>query len=98
MVLAGRSAGLNVYTLCDDAALVTTSLALQRHLHAGEWALALRRCADWQAHARQLAPHWTAHADLLFARVNALAEAAAQTPDAPVVAPVAFGARALDKT
>jgi len=98
VVLAGRSAGMDVYTLCDDAALVTTSLALQRNLHAGEWALALRRCADWQAHARQLAPHWTAHADLLFVRVNALAEAAAQTPDAPVVAPVAFGARALDKT
>ncbi|MBU0748038.1 MAG: adenylate/guanylate cyclase domain-containing protein [Gammaproteobacteria bacterium] len=98
VVLAGRSTGLEVYTLCDDAALVATSLALQRHLHAGEWALALRRCADWQAHARQLAPHWTAHADLLFARVNALAEAAAQAPDAPVDAPVAFGARALDKS
>jgi class 3 adenylate cyclase len=87
VVLAGRSTGLDVYTLCDDAALVTTSLALHHHLQAGEWALALRRCADWQAHAHFLAPQWVAHADLLHARVQAAAQAAAnaaaQTPGAP---------------
>ncbi|MBT9514487.1 MAG: adenylate/guanylate cyclase domain-containing protein [Acidovorax sp.] len=94
VVLAGRSTGLDVYTLCDDAALVTTSLALHHHLQAGEWPLALRRCADWQAHAQCLAPQWVAHADLLYARVQAVAEAAAQTPDAPV----GFRARALDKS
>ncbi|MFY3386045.1 CHASE2 domain-containing protein [Paracidovorax sp. MALMAid1276] len=94
VVLAGRSSGLAVYTPCDDAALVTTSLALHQHLLAGQWPLALARCADWQAHARQLAPQWQAHADNLHARVQALAEAAAQAPAEPVV----FEARALDKS
>ncbi|MFN4117244.1 CHASE2 domain-containing protein [Acidovorax sp.] len=94
VVLAGRSTGLSVYTPCDDAALVTTSLALHQHLLAGDWRLALVRCADWQAHARLLAPQWEAHADQLYARVQALAEAAAQAP----AAAVQFSARALDKS
>ena len=93
VVLAGRSAGLDVYTLCDDMALVATSLALHRQLQACEWALALESCADWQAHARLVAPQWLAHADLLFFRVQALVQAAAQTPPAPLC----FHARALEK-
>jgi len=98
VVLAGRSMGLDVYTLCDDAALVTTSLALHHHLQAGEWALALRRCADWQAHAHCLAPQWVAHADLLHARVQAAAQAAANAAAQTPGAPAGFSARALDKS
>lgn len=98
VVLAGRSTGLDVYTLCDDAALVTTSLALHHHLQAGEWALALRRCADWQAHAHFLAPQWVAHADLLHARVQAAAQAAANAAAQTPGAPAGFSARALDKS
>lgn len=94
VVLAGRSTGLDVFTLCDDAALVTTSRALQHHLQAREWALALARCADWQAHAQLLAPQWVAHADLMCARVRAAADAAAHTQGASA----GFGARALDKS
>lgn len=97
VVLAGRSIGIDVYTLCDDPALVALGSALQAHLQAGEWALALQRSADWQAHAQQLAPHWCAHADQLHARVKGLAGAAVvSTPCAP--APLAFSARALDKS
>ena len=93
VVLAGRSAGLDVYTLCDDTALVATSLALHRQLQACEWALALESCAAWQAHARLVAPQWLAHANLLFFRVQALVQAAAQTPRVPLC----FHARALEK-
>jgi len=100
VVLAGRSAGIDVYTHCDDAALVAISQALHAHLQAGEWALALQCCEDWQAHARSLAPQWLKHAIQLHSRVQALANAesnsdsAAQTPG--VVSP--FSARALDKS
>lgn len=94
VVLAGRSTGIDVYTLCDDAALVTISLALHGHLQAGDWASALQCCADWQAHARSLAPQWLAHADQLRNRVQTLADTAAQTPGVLF----AFNARALDKS
>ena len=92
VVLAGRSSGLDVYTVCDDLTLVTTSLALHRHLQVGEWALALARCADWQDHARLQAPQWAAQADQLYARVRAVADAAAQG------VPAGFSARALEKS
>ena len=94
VVLAGRSTGMDVYTVCDDLALVSTSQALHRHLQAGEWELALARCADWQAHARSLAPQWLAQADRLHARITDAADAAAQ----PQRAAAGFGARALDKS
>lgn len=100
VVLAGRSAGIDVYTLSDDQALVAVSQALHGHLQAGAWAQALQCCADWQAHARSLAPQWLAHANQLHSRVQALANtdgntnSAAQTPG--VVSP--FSARALDKS
>ena len=94
VVLAGRSTGMDVYTVCDDLALVSTSQALHRHLQSGEWELALARCADWQAHARSLAPQWLAQADRLHARTRDAADAAAQ----PQGAAAGFGARALDKS
>jgi adenylate cyclase len=94
VVLAGRSTGIDVYTLCDDAALVTISLALHGHLQVGDWASALQSCADWQAHARSLAPQWLAHADQLRNRVQTLADTAVQTPGVLF----AFSARALDKS
>ena len=94
VVLAGRSTGMDVYTVCDDLALVSTSQALHRHLQSGEWELALARCADWQAHARSLAPQWLAQADRLHARITDAADAAAQ----PQRAAAGFGARALDKS
>ena len=81
-----------MYTVCDDLTLVTTSLALHRHLQVGEWALALARCSDWQDHARLQAPQWAAQADQLYARVRAVADAAAQG------VPAGFSARALEKS
>ena len=104
VVLAGRTAGIDVYTLSDDAAMVATSLALHVHLQAGAWAQALQCCADWQAHARAQAPLWLAHAEQLRGRVQVLADAsvnaaaatdiAAQTPGVASL----FSARALDKS
>ena len=93
VVLAGRSAGLDVYTPCDDATLVATSQALHHHLQAAEWAAALACCAQWQAHAHHQAPQWAQHAEQLQARVLALADTASQAP----ATPPSFGARALDK-
>ncbi|WP_158616815.1 adenylate/guanylate cyclase domain-containing protein [Acidovorax sp. FJL06] len=93
VVLAGRSAGLDVYTPCDDAALVATSQALHLHLQAAEWGPALARCAQWQAQAQGHAPQWGPQANQLAARVQALADAAAQA----CVVPLPFAARALDK-
>jgi adenylate cyclase len=110
VVLAGRSAGIDVYTLCDDAALVATSLALHGHLQAGEWALALRCCVDWQAraHAHALAPQLLAHADQLRSRVQALADTdsnsnsnSSDTTTTNAQSPgvvSTFRARALDKS
>jgi adenylate cyclase len=100
VVLAGRSAGIDVYTVCDDTALVAISLALHAHLQAGEWTPALQCCASWQAHARSMAPQWLVHATQLYCRVQAYAntvsnsDSAAQTPG--MVPP--FSARALDKS
>lgn len=90
VVLAGRSSGIDVYTPCDDTALVSISLALQSHVHAGRWAQALACCTAWQAHAAQLAPVFAAQASRLQARVEALADAT------PGLSGAAF-ARALDK-
>lgn len=65
VVLAGRSTGIEVYTPCDDPALVAISLALQGHLTAGRSAEARQCCAEWRAHAAQHAPQWLPHADRL---------------------------------
>lgn len=93
VVLAGRSAGVDVYTLCDDPELVAISLALHGHLQAGQWAQAQQCCAHWRARAAAHVPQWLAHADALQARLQAQA-AAAPASDSPM----AFSARALDKT
>ena len=71
VVLAGRSAGIDVYTPCEDAVLVEISLALHAHLHAGDWARALHCCVQWHAHAEQHAPQWLAHTVQLRERVQA---------------------------
>ncbi len=71
VVLAGRSAGLDVYTPCETPALVATSLALRDHLRAGRRADALACCEAWRAHAAHHAPQWLPHADRLAARVRA---------------------------
>ena len=100
VVLAGRSAGIDVYTHSEDAALVTISLALHGHLQACEWALALQCSSDWQARARARAPQWLAHADQLHRRVQALADADPDTDSAAQTPGVfsSFSARALDKS
>ena len=101
VVLAGRTAGIDVYTLSDDSALVAISLALHAHLQTRAWAQALQCCADWQAHARARAPQWLAHAEQLRSRVQALADAATNTTDSAANTPGVvslFSARALDKS
>jgi len=92
VVLAGRRAGVDVYTPCDAPALVAISLTLHGLLQAGRWAEALQCCADWSTHAAQHAPPWLAHIDRLHQRVQA--EAGGLSPDA---APL-FSARTLDKS
>ena len=88
VVLAGRQAGIDVYTPCGDAAMAAISTALHGHLLAGEWAQALQCCVQWRTHAGRHAPQWLALADRWQVRVQALANAATPTP---------FSARALDK-
>lgn len=92
VVLAGRQGGIDVYTPCGDAALAAISAVLHGHLMAGEWALALRCCAQWRAHVAETpilhASGWITHASRLEARVQELAGATMPAP---------FGARALDK-
>lgn len=76
--LAGRSTGVEVYTLCDDAALCALGAALQGHVQAGRLHDALALCQAWRAHAERHAPRWAAHADALAERLRAtLAQAAA---------------------
>ncbi|RYF75240.1 MAG: adenylate/guanylate cyclase domain-containing protein, partial [Comamonadaceae bacterium] len=104
VVLAGRSAGIDVYTLCDDTTLVDISLALQGHLRAGNWAAALQCCVYWHAHAEQHAPQWLAHTVQLRDRVQArMRDHPAPAPQGAAHVPAAqrppmFGARALDKS
>ena len=88
VVLAGRQAGIDVYTPCGDATLAAIRAALRDHLYAGEWAQALEVCAQGREHAQRHAPRWLAQADHWQARVQALADTAVPTP---------FSARALDK-
>ncbi len=92
VVLAGRSAGIDVYTPCDDPALVAISLTLHGHLQAGRWTEALQCCEDWRAHAAQHAPRWLAQADRWQQRTHA--EAGLPVPG---TAPT-FSARTLDKS
>ncbi len=96
VVLAGRSTGLDVYTVCDDAVMVAISHALHGHVQTGAWGMALQCCAAWKAHAHTLAPHWVAHVEQLQYRVQAHvhAESAAQAMDALPH----FGARSLEKS
>ena len=92
VVLAGRSSGIDVYTPCDDAPLVATSLALQAHVHAGRWDEALACCAEWRHRAEHMAPLWVAQADRLQAQVQALAD-----DRAPAAAGADAFAHALEK-
>ena len=93
VVLAGRSSGLEVYTVSPDEVLVSISQAVLGHVQAGEWASAQLRITDWKAHAALWAPQWATHADFLSDRVQQATDAAALQPDTPVV----FRARHLDK-
>lgn len=96
VLLSGRSAGIDVFCVCTDTALVAISEALHGHLQAGAWARALQCCDDWLAHARSQAPQWLAHAEQLHRRVQALAHADSAAQDTPVLN--VFSARALDKS
>ncbi len=96
VVLAGRTTGIDVYTVCDDLALVQISQALHGHLTAGAWGLALQFCAAWQAHARLQAPQWLAHIEQLHSRVQALANDEAASRESGTM--TTFDARALDKS
>ena len=92
VVLAGRSAGIDVYTPCDDAALAEISLALHRQVLAGDGAGALECCAQWQAQAKQHAPQWVAHAVQWRERVEMGMQ------DLPTPPSWRAEARALDKS
>ncbi len=92
VVLAGRSSGIDVYTPCEDAPLVATSLALQAHVRAGRWGEALACCAEWRERAVHLAPLWAAQADRLQAHVQGLADA-----QGPAAAGADAFAHALEK-
>ena len=96
VVLAGRTTGIDVYTVCDDVALAQISQALHCHLKAGAWGLALQSCAAWQAHARLQAPQWLAHIEQLHSRVQALANDEAASRESGGM--TTFDARALDKS
>ena len=97
VVLAGRSTGVDVYTLCDDAALASISHTLRDHLHAARWAQALQCCADACAHAAAHAPQWHGQALRWQARVQAQADTALADGPAAGATPI-FTAQALDKT
>ncbi|MCB1989355.1 MAG: hypothetical protein KDE69_13650, partial [Burkholderiaceae bacterium] len=96
VVLAGRQAGIDVYTPCADAALAAISQALRDHVRAGRWSQALQRCADWRLRAANHAPSLQCQADRLEARIRALM---LERPSSGVDVPnVRFGARALNKS
>lgn len=94
VVLAGRTAAIDVYTPCEDGPLVAISLDLQGQLQAGRWTDALHSCDAWQARAAQHAPRWQHHADRFRAQVQPLA---APQPGAAQPAEAGFRPRALDK-
>ncbi|MGP1629049.1 MAG: CHASE2 domain-containing protein [Giesbergeria sp.] len=76
VMLAGRSSGIDVYTLCDDTALPALGEALRRHIHAGRLRDALEVCKVWRSHAAQCAPLWAASAEVLSERLQAVLEEA----------------------
>ncbi|HNI76418.1 MAG TPA: adenylate/guanylate cyclase domain-containing protein [Giesbergeria sp.] len=61
--LAGRSAGIDVYTPCDDAALADIAQGLRQAVQSGQWAQAQECCAAWRAHGGQGAAPWRAQAE-----------------------------------
>jgi adenylate cyclase len=96
VVLAGRQAGIDVYTPCADAALAAISQALRDHVRAGRWSQALQRCADWRLRSTNHAPSLRCQADRLEARIRALM---LERPSSGVDVPtVRFGARELNKS
>lgn len=68
--LAGRSAGIDVYTPCEDAVLAGIADALRAHALAGRRAEALVCCAAWRERAALVAPHWLAQAAQLQERLR----------------------------
>jgi len=92
VVLAGRRAGIDVYTPCDAPALVAISLALRGHVQAGRWIEAQQCCDAWRAHAARQAPQWVAHVDGVQQRLPTR-DGASGAGDAPL-----FSARTLDKS
>ena len=92
VVLAGRSAEIDVYTPCETPALVSTSLALRDQVRAGRWDGALESCDAWRVLAARHAPQWLTHADRLQTRVRASAALPAPVATAP------SGAHTRDKS
>lgn len=95
VVLAGRSAGLDVYTPCGDAPLAAISHALRDHLRVGGWAAARAACTAWEERATAHAPALAPQAVRLRERVEALAAGAWR---ADATGSAAAYARALDKS
>ncbi|RYF43428.1 MAG: adenylate/guanylate cyclase domain-containing protein [Comamonadaceae bacterium] len=95
VVLAGRSAGLDVYTPCDDPGLAAIGQSLRGALRSGDWPAARAACADWEARAAAQAPAFLAQASRLRERVEALAMGAWR---ADATGSAASYALALDKS
>lgn len=86
--LAGRSSGIDVYTVCADEALPAIGEALRSDVHAGRLRAALEGCKVWRSHAEQHAPRWLANVDVLAERLRrALAEADATGQAEPITLP-----------
>lgn len=86
--LAGRSSGINVYTLCADDVLPELGNALRGHIHAGHLREALEVCKVWCSHAEQYAPRWLGNAEALAERLRATLENAEATGQSePLILP-----------
>ena len=74
VLLAGRSSGLDVYTPCQDAALVARGTAVRDEIHAGRLQAALRLCEEsWVYGGGTPAPHAAAATALMERLRTALA-------------------------
>lgn len=62
VVLAGRSAALDVFTPCEDVHHVVTSLAMREHFSAGDWPAARAACTHCEP---VQASRWRARIDAL---------------------------------
>ncbi|UJB63511.1 adenylate/guanylate cyclase domain-containing protein [Acidovorax sp. YS12] len=73
VVLAGRGAGLDVFTPCADTAAVQAAMALRTRVQAGDWAGALACWAALPQHVEAVGAGWAAHRLCLGKRLRALA-------------------------